>query len=88
MTRRHRHRQHARRVRYLEHRGDGLRDSGERRLPARKSRQPAETVWKIQINSACNQMLPPGCRQLRASSPRSPERRQSDPEFCARRIYD
>ena len=86
MTRRHR--QHARRVRYLEHRGDGLRDSGERRLPARKSRQPAETVWKIQINSACNQMLPPGCLQLRASSPRSPERRQSDPEFCACRIYD
>jgi len=32
-------------------------------------------------------MLPPGCQQLRASSPRSPERKQR-PEFCARRIYD
>src|SRR6266481_7034528 len=45
--------------------------SGERRLPACKSRQLAETIWKAQ-SLGVQWVLPAGCRQLRASSPRSP----------------
>jgi hypothetical protein len=68
MTRRHR--QHAGRVRSPETVAS-VRFSGEHRLPACKSRQLAETGFQRLHEYA--ELLPAGCRQLRASSPRSPE---------------
>src|SRR5207248_1637344 len=56
--------------------------SGERRLPACKSRQLAETVLEDSINKLAHWMLPAGCRQLRASS-RAPQNALPRPATAA-----
>src|SRR6478609_77304 len=61
----------------------GHGDSGEHRLLACLSRQLAETVWKILPICERRWMLPASCRQMRASSPPSPERKRQSSHLCS-----